>query len=174
MLFPTLALRSRRQTDSSISFSIRVVCQGHTVYSKMPHVFFQMPRCTVSAKPSFTISSSIIRSSSRVLRSQQLKNMHSHEDGPSEGSNHHQYTSPVRHSPVCNDQAPMSTDARRYDAVSVGMRVRIQQRRRVERRIGRGYPNSRVVRACKCGRCAAVGDGFEVAFGGERGRCARG
>lgn len=87
--------------------------------------------------------------------------MHSDKHRPGETPNHYQHPAPIRHSPVCNDEPPVPADARRYDAVPVGVRVGVQQRPGVERWVGWGDFDGGVVWAWGGGR-RAVDDGLEV------------
>ena len=114
-----------------------------------------------------------------MLSPKHLKYMHSDKHGPRKSSNHDQYPHPIWHCPMCDDQPAMSADGRRYDAVPVGVRVSVEQRRCSKRSasiVGRGGrdSNCRVVRTAKRRRRAAVGYRFEVAFRGESGRRPRG
>lgn len=59
--------------------------------------------------------------------------MQSHKDSPAKRTDNDEHTSPVRHGPTRNDKPSMPSYARWYDAVAIGMGVRMRQPRGVQR-----------------------------------------
>lgn len=127
-----------------------------TAASPSPYTFTSHTHIPSSAEPPLTFPPPTIRPRTWVLRAQQLKNMYSDKNRPGETANHHQHPAPIRHSPVCNDEPPVPADARRYDAVPIGVRVRVQQRPGVEGSVGGGHFDGGVVWAWGGGRGAVA------------------